>query len=73
MGFPCRDIAFYAATVGHFVTSEQGRACSQHRRSIVHDRPWAHAIVWRHVTSRQIRLGAHGKPGHAHDKGLLAR
>ena len=25
-GFPCRDIAFYVATVGHGFTSQQGRA-----------------------------------------------
>ena len=39
MGFPCRDIAFYVATVGHGVASRQGKACARLRRYVAHDRP----------------------------------
>ena len=60
-----RTWGFHVATKGHGVASQQVRACARQRRSVTHNRPWAWAIVWRCVASRQRSSVAHNKAGRA--------
>ena len=70
MGFPCRDIAFYVATVGQGVASQQGRVCARQRRSVAQDSPWVLETVWRCVASQQRRPCTRDRPGQARTTGL---
>ena len=74
MGFPCRDIALYVATVGQGNASEPG--CVRVTKTLCQDTMALCCVATEKVMRvQQIRLGAHDNAGEprlgAYDRGKI--